>query len=397
MKTGLYSNDIILELDNIKKLTEKFNNPQNDLKFIHVAGTNGKGSVCAFLESVLKVSGFVCGKFTSPEIRDVTDSISVNGENIKKDELSALFLKSKSAYNKASDFEHLVNCAFLYFKEKKCDFVILETGLGGIGDATNIIDAPLYSIICKISIDHTNFLGNTIEEIAEKKAGIIKKNSKTVTLKTQDENALSVISKKCALENNTLILTKTPEIYPPIGISEHFSYLGLDIVSGLSGFYQIDNISLAIEVLKDLKIPDEFIIKGIKDAKHPARFEALSENLIFDGAHNPDGVESFLSSLSRYFPNTKKNLIIGMMRDKDINTVIELLKKYNEDKLSEIFTVEVLNNPRSANSSELEKEFIKNGFSVTNAKTLKNALNIIKKDRLTAVFGSLYLYKEFFI
>lgn len=397
MKTGLYSKDIVLKLNNIKMLTQKFNNPQNDLKFIHVAGTNGKGSVCAFLESVLSVSGFVCGKFTSPEIRDVTDSITVNGENIKKDTLSALFLKSKAAFEHASDFEHLVNCAFLYFKEKKCDFVILETGLGGMGDATNIIDAPLYSVICKISIDHTNFLGSTIEEITKKKAGIIKRNSKTVTLKSQNEKALSILTKKCALENNTLILTKTPEIHAPLGIHEHFSYSGLDIISGLSGIYQIDNACLAIEVLKDLKVPDKFITEGIKNAKHPARFEALSKNLIFDGAHNPDGVESFLSSLARYFPNTKKNLIVGMMRDKDINSAIELLKKYNEDKLSEIFTVEVLNNPRSESSLALANAFMEKGFSVTNAKTLKNALNITQKDRLTAVFGSLYLYKELFI
>lgn len=392
MKTGLYSNDIVLELDNIKKLTEKFNNPQKDLRFIHVTGTNGKGSVCAFLESVLLNSGFCCGKFTSPEIRDVTDSITVNGENIKKDELSALFLKSKSAYDKASDFEHLVNCAFLYFKEKKCDFVVLETGLGGIGDATNIIDAPLYSVICKISIDHTNFLGGTLEEIAAKKAGIIKKNSKTVTLKNQ--NALSVIKRKCEEENNTLILTKTPEIYKPDGIYEHFSYDGLNLISGLSGLHQIDNISLAVEVLRDLKIPDEFIIKGIKTAKNPARFEALSENLIFDGAHNPDGVEAFLSSLSRYFPHTKKNLIFAMMRDKDIKSTIALLKKYNEDKLSEIFTVEVKNNPRSESSSYLKELFLENGFSATDAKTPENALRLAKKDRLTAVFGSLYLYRE---
>ncbi len=396
MKTGLYSNDIVLELDNIKKLTQSLGNPQNNLKFIHVAGTNGKGSVCAFLESSLTLFGATCGKFTSPDIKTVCDSISVNGENIKADKLDLLFKKTKAAYPDASDFEHLVACAFLYFNEKKCDFVILETGLGGTGDATNIIDVPLYSVITKISFDHINFLGNTIEKIAEKKAGIIKKNSKTVTLKNQLPEVLSVIEKKCDLENNTLILTKEPEILKPLATAEHFIYENSEFVSGLSGLHQIENAALAIEVLKDLKIPDEIIITGIKNAKNPARLEKISENpeIFFDGAHNPDGLEALLSSLSRYFPDCKKNFIIGMMRDKDIKGAVNLFKKYSEDKLSEFLTVEVLGNPRSENPEVLKNEFLKSGFNAKNAHTLSDALKLIKKDRITVVCGSLYLYRE---
>lgn len=396
MKTGLYSNNINLKLDNIKKLTEKFDMPQNDLKFIHIAGTNGKGSVCAFLESALICAGFTIGKFTSPEIRNVTDSINVNRKNIQKKELEELVLKSKELYPDASDFEYLVNCAFLYFKEKKCDFVILETGLGGSGDATNIIVSPLYSVICGISSDHEVFLGNTLEKITEKKAGIIKRNSKTVTLHNQHPAVLKIISEKCLKENNSLILTKEPVILKPEGIFEHILYSELDIISGLSGLYQIDNICLAAEVLLDMKIPNEYIIQGLKCARNPARFEAISENLIFDGAHNPAGAEALFSSLDRYFPDTKKNLIIGMMKDKDINSVIEILKNHSEDKRSDIFTVNVSGNPRSADSSYLQDMFEKNGFTVYNSKTLKHALSEAKKDRLTIVFGSLYLYRELF-
>lgn len=396
MKTGLYSNDIVLELDNIRELTKRLNNPQAGLKLIHVAGTNGKGSVCAFLENTLKLSGFTCGKFTSPEIKSVCDSISVNGENISVARLEELTKIVKESYSSASDFEYLVCCAFLYFKEKKCDFVILETGLGGTGDATNIIASPLYSIITKISLEHMNFLGDTLEKIAEKKAGIIKKNSKTVTLKNQADEVLKVIEKKCEKENNTLILTKEPIILTPNGTSERFIYENFEFESGLFGIHQIENALLAIEVLKDLKIPDDIIARGIKTAKNPARFEKISENpdIFFDGAHNPDGLFSLLSSLARYFPNQKKIFIIGMMRDKDIKGVTDLFKEFNEDKLSEILTVEVLGNPRSENPESLKNEFLKRGFDAKNAKNLSSALKLIKKDRITVICGSLYLYRE---
>lgn len=396
--TGLYSDNIVLELDNIKKLCDLFDNPQNLLSIIHVAGTNGKGSVCAFLESVLLEAGFNVGKFSSPDIKTAYDSISVNGENITPEDLTRLceMISTKAQDFSPSHFEILTCLSFLYFKEKNCDFVILETGLGGIGDATNIIASPVCSVLTRIALDHTGFLGSTLREITEKKAGIIKKNSKTITLFNQEKDVLDVILNKCENENNTLILTKEPHLLSPINTNEHFLYDGLDLISGLSGIHQIENACLAKEVLSLLKIDDKFIKTGISTAKNPGRLETLSENLLFDGAHNPNGVSSLLASLKRYYPNREKTFIIGMMRDKDEEAVIRLFKEYNEDKLSEFLTVLVSDNPRSRDPESLKELFLKNGFSANNALTLKNALTQRKKDRLTVICGSLYLYRELF-
>lgn len=396
MKAGMYSQDIVLSLKNIKKLAEKLNNPQKDLKIIHVAGTNGKGSVCAFLESALIYAGFRVGKFTSPEIKTVCDSIKVNGEDINKSRLLELsrFIKSKDEFS-CSDFEILTLCAFTYFKEEKCDFVIIEVGLGGEGDATNIIESPLYSVICKISIDHTVFLGNTLESIAEKKAGIIKENSKTVTLHSQAPEVLNIIKNRCNKKNNCLTITSKSEALTPDDTKECFIYKGHKYKSGLSGLYQIENATLAIEVLTDLGISPNIIKEGLASAKNPARFEIMSDNptIIFDGAHNPDGMDAFLSSLARYFPNTQKNIIIGMMKDKDADTVINLFKKYSEDKLSKIYTVNV-DNPRAENPEILKQKFSDAGFSAECSYTVRQALSEAEKNRITIVCGSLYLHKD---
>lgn len=396
MKAGMYSQDIVLSLKNIKQLSEKLNNPQNDLKIIHVAGTNGKGSVCAFLESTLLCAGFKVGKFTSPEIKTVCDSIKVNGEDIEMSKLSELtdFIKSEDEFS-CSDFEILTLCALLYFKKEKCDFVIIEVGLGGEGDATNIINSPLYSVICKISIDHTGFLGNTLSAIAEKKSGIIKENSKTVTLHSQSPEVLSIIENKCKIKNNTLIITKKPEILIPDNTKECFLYEGKEYKSGLSGFYQVENAALAIEVLTDLGISHEIIRRGLLNTNNPARFELISENptVIFDGAHNPDGMKAFLSSLARYYPDAEKNIIIGIMKDKDTDTVINLLKEYSEDTMSKIYTVNV-DNPRAEDPKILQKKFSDAGFCAKCSYTLKNALTEAEKNRITVVCGSLYLHKD---
>lgn len=396
MKAGMYSQDIVLSLKNIKQLSQRLNNPQDDLKVIHVAGTNGKGSVCAYLESTLICAGFKVGKFTSPEIKTVCDSIKVNGKDIKKSRLLELsnFIKSKDEFS-CSDFEILTLCAFTYFKEEKCDFVIIEVGLGGEGDATNIISSPLYSVICKISVDHTGFLGNTLKSIAEKKAGIIKENSKTITLHSQAGEVSDIIKNRCKEKNNSLILTSDPEILTPDNTKECFIYKGKKYKSGLSGLYQVENAMLAIEVLDDLGISYDAISDGIKTTKNPARFEIISDNptIIFDGAHNPDGMEAFLSSLARYYPDTEKNIIIGMMRDKDTDTVINLFKKYSEDIYSEIYTVNV-DNPRAENPEILKQKFSNAGFSARCSYTISRALAEAEKNRITIVCGSLYLHKD---
>lgn len=387
---SLYSDNIELKLDNIKKLCNHFNNPQKLLKFIHIAGTNGKGSVCAFLESIFFDAGLKVGKFSSPELINTCDSISVNRENISEQKLLSLFKKVEASGIIASDFEILTMSAFLYFLDEKCDIVILETGLGGTGDATNIISSPEISVITRISCDHTNFLGNTLEEIAQKKAGIIKSNSKTITIK-QDENILPIIENKCLLENNTLTIVDTPEVLGNEFISEKIKYKNNEYTLSLGGIHQAENAVLAIETAIQFGIPENHINSGVSKALHPARFELMCENptVIFDGAHNADGFLALLNSLDKYFSGKKKSLIIGMMKDKDILAVVKLIK----DRDFDIYTVTVPENPRAISALELKNIFSEHGILATDIK-IDNIKSIISNDKINVICGSLYLYKS---
>lgn len=392
-----------LRLESISRLCEKAGNPQKELDFIHVAGTNGKGSVCAFLQNIISLSGKRCGKFTSPNMVDVCERISVDNKNIEKNELDKL-LNTISVYadeikeetgEDVTQFEIWTLAAFIYFKQKKCDIVVLETGLGGRLDATNIIDRPLCSIITRIDMDHTEYLGNTIESIAREKAGIIKNNSAVISA-VQIKEAADVITKTAKEKNCVYVQGEMPKNQYHKGMREFFDYKDMaDVESGLAGIYQAENATLAIEAAQMLQIDDDIIRKGLKTAVHMGRFEEIADNLIFDGAHNPNGAEALAASVERYFPTGNLEIIYGAMKDKDIEAFAQCFKDRFMEKRVKIHTVKVKDNPRADTAENLRDRFLKWGFEAQAHKSLKEAYECSSLlGNMVIICGSLYLYKD---
>ena len=331
-------------LDAMKYFMEKFNHPEKKMKFIHIAGTNGKGSVCEMVNNILVNEGFTVGKYISPHLIEYNERISVNNKQITNQEISEILQViskeideySKKHDTKIKEFEVITLIALLYFANKKCDFVVLETGLGGTYDCTNIADG-IVSIITDIGYDHMDILGNTIEKIANNKAGIIKKDADTVMY--FQEKVTDIIKEKCLKENNTLHLVDLNEIknysydkkFQKIDYKSH-----KDILISLKGKCQTYNASLALETIdilreKGYEITEEAVKKGLSTVIHKARFETLSENpeIIFDGGHNENAIKNLKKMIEQYYKNDKKTYIISVLKSKDYRTLIKLL---TEDK-----------------------------------------------------------------
>lgn len=359
----------VLELDNIKRLMNKLSNPQNDLKYIHIAGTNGKGSVCAFLQSILTESGLKCGKFTSPFLLHPEERIEIDGKPITTEEFNRILTEIGNFADGQSQFELLVAVAICYFKQEKCDIVIMECGMGGIGDATNIIPAPECAVITKIGLDHTEYLGNTIEEITKNKCGIIKNGTKhTITL----NQAVSPIIKE---NSHGEFHLSSPCEYP----------------LSLKGKHQKENAGLAVSVCRALGISEEIIKAGLTKAKHIGRYEEFpfKPEIIFDGAHNPDGAEALAESL----PECDLTLICAFMADKDIDGVFKKFTEKNIHMRSVMYCTTVKDNPRAMDCEKLTKLAKSHGFNAFPCPDISEALQ--KRKTKTLVFGSLYLYKDF--
>lgn len=391
-----------LGLESPATLLEFLDNPQKDLKFIHVAGTNGKGSVCCFLQSILTKAGYKTGKFTSPDMLSVCERISIDGVSINDDEMNSLMERVSVAANKTKEklgtmptqFEIWTAAGFCYFKEHNCDIVVLEVGLGGRLDATNVIDSPLVSVITRIDYDHMNYLGNTLKEITTEKCGIIKQNSKSVTI-PQNNEILSVIKEFCVNNNNQLVIADVTESLI-FNTCEKFNYKDInDIVLSLSGKNQVENASLAIETAKLLGISNEDIKFGLANTKHPGRFEIISTRpyTIYDGAHNKNGFTSLLDNLKRYFNTKDITFVCAFMKDKDITDIFELLNEYKN--IAKIITTTVKNNERAESAKILCDKFINKGFVASYEDNVKSAYEKAKNnDNLIVICGSLYLYKD---
>ena len=395
-------------LDRIKKLLSLMDNPQDKLKFVHVAGTNGKGSSCAMISSVLVQAGYKTGLFISPFITDFRERIQINGEMISKDCLANAVEKTYPLLQRLekedciiTEFEYVMALEFyIHFKEN-CDVVVLETGLGGLYDCTNVILPPLCSVITTIGLDHTAVLGNTIEEIALQKCGIIKKNSPVIT-SNQDKRAIEII-RKTAEENNSKLIESNSIDFENISQSlfgTSFTYKGIGINLPLIGEHQIENAKTAmatIEVLKSsFKITDENIAQGFAKAVNPARFEVLSKNplIILDGAHNPNGIEALKNALNTHIKGVKPICIMGMLSDKDSKSSVKILERM----FSTIFTVPV-DIPRSLSADELKAEcvdYFENVISCENPfQAFDDALALSEKQQLPIIIcGSLYLAGE---
>ena len=396
-----------LGLESVGALCLKCGNPQDKLKFIHIAGTNGKGSTCAFLQCILTDSGLKTGKFISPNMIDVCERISIDGKNISKEELDEILSEVEISAKEVekgkgampTQFEIWTTAAFIYFAKQNCDVVVLETGLGGRLDATNIIDAPLLSIITKIDIDHIEYLGGTIEKIAFEKAGIIKSGSKVITTPNQQKDALAVLKETAQEKGAEFIVAHSSENHSHEGMSEIFDLGELkNLKIDLAGIHQTENASLAVTAAQILGVDEKYIRTGLIRARNIGRFEKLSENptVIFDGAHNLNGTEALVAAINRYFPKERLSIIYAAMADKDIDASLFHLKENGFTKRAEIFTVPVKDNPRAENPVKLAEKFRKFGFNVIPCDAIGQAYDAaVKENSIILICGSLYLYKDF--
>ena len=392
--------EICLELERVKLLLEKAGNPHRGMYIIHVAGTNGKGSVCAFVCAGLDAMKKRWGRFSSPELFSVEDTICVENKYITSEELEKIydFLQplskevEKEAGKSLSQFEINFVASLIHFKNKGCTHICLECGMGGVGDATNSIDDSDICVITKISKDHTQYLGDTIEEICENKCGIFKKSSCVISGFQQDS-----IKKKISelAGKREFIYAKELESAGFEGFSEIVSFSDeKDVKLSLSGISQIQNASIAYEVLKKMGADNKHILYALENAKNPARFEKIGDNVYFDGAHNPDGVEALKNSLVRYLVNKKTVFVVGFMKDKEYTEALSKLKDIKNNDISFV-AVNVETNARSESADNLKKAIESLGFRCTTAENVSEGIEIAKK-RADIVFavGSLYMYKE---
>ena len=378
-------------LERITELLEKLGNPQDKLRFIHVAGTNGKGSSCTMLSEIYKQSGYKTGLYTSPYIIDFRERMQINGEYIPKSTLARLTKQVKETGVVVTEFEFITALAMLWFLEENCDLVILEVGLGGRFDATNIIKAPLCSVIMKIDYDHTALLGDTMSQITAEKCGIIKSGAPTVSYPLQEQDAFQVI-----LEHNPNTVvpnTANLQILSSNINGNRFIYNSKEYQTRLIGSHQVYNAITVIETVKSagLNVSQDDICYGIQKASIPARLELISkEPLVFlDGAHNPNGAEAISSFMQNY--SGQITAVIGMMKDKNCDGFLAKVLQYCKS----VITVTVKENPRTISAEELSKLAKKYCSDVTVAEDYSQALNIAYtksngKEPLF-VFGSLYL------
>lgn len=391
----------VLGNDLLRALLDKLNNPQNNLRFVHIAGTNGKGSCAVMLAEILKNAGLRVGLFTSPYITRFNERIRINGEQIDDFRLAEITELIKHTIEKfdtpVSEFALDTAIAFKYFSDEKCDIVILETGLGGRLDATNVIEPPCVSVIMSIGFDHMQYLGDTIRDITAEKCGIIKNNRPTVVYPALPDEALIVIKNFCGDKSSKLVIADTPyEINNKNG-KNVFMIKEKTYELSLMGDFQTYNASTVISVIEELNdqgfcISDSAVRRGLLSAKNPARFERLSCGLIIDGAHNTPAAAALTESLK----NLGRPIILcfAMMSDKDISECIAELSTVNPQVI-----VTEISIPRCRSAENLAEEFRKHNIEPLIEKDpIEAAQTALMKARLTdgeaVVCGSLYLASE---
>lgn len=398
-------------LQNIQELCRRLGNPQSAVKWIHVAGTNGKGSVLAYLSTILACGGYRVGRYLSPTIREYRERIQVNGKMISKRALGeGVGLISeiceemvREGYDHPTAFEVETALAFWYFKREKCQIGVLETGMGGLLDATNIIEESMVDVITSIGMDHVKFLGDSLEKIAMQKAGIIKKGS-TVVCMDQKPEVVGIIREAADKAHAEFVLSDGENASKiKYGLAKQsFSYKGFaKLEIALAGQFQIANAALAVDACmalqqKGVRITEKALRQGLLETKWPGRLTVLKKHPLFlaDGAHNEDAAQKLAKSIEFYFTNRRIIYIMGVLQDKEYDKIIALTHTFAD----QIITVTPPDNPRALPALELAKEVAIVHPNVTAAGSLEEAVEMAMllagKDDVILAFGSLsYLGK----
>lgn len=370
---------VSLGLERISKILELLGNPQDNLDCIHVAGTNGKGSVCSIIASVLKCAGKKVGLYTSPHIFKYNERIQISGKCITDEDFAKYVFEISDLADKnnidLTEFEILTAVMFKYFADNKVDVVVLETGLGGRFDATNVIKKNLCSVITHIDYDHTERLGNTLDEIAFEKAGIIKPGCPCIVMEGR-EVYKDVADSKCSM----LVM-----ICPMADVSN----------LALKGVYQQENLSLALAAIQTAfpNIPKAVVDEGLRKVKHICRFQYVPEfNLIIDGAHNPNGIDSLVQSLDFYYPNEKRRYIFGCLKNKDYEKMLGILfgefVGQTEYNLPEVYFY------KFNHKNSCDVKLLQENCPIPSKELLEDTKIDFNDGRLNIICGSLYMIAE---
>ena len=392
-----------LGLGRTRELLQKLGNPEKQLKFVHIAGTNGKGSCAAMLSSILEAAGYRVGLYTSPFINRFNERMQINHQCIPDGELAELTAYIRPFADGMADppteFELITALAMVYFARHQCDIVVLEVGMGGELDSTNIIDVPEAAVIMAMGLDHVKELGPTMADIARAKAGIIKAGGRVVSYGGNPE-ADAVIAAACREKNASLRQPDFAAIVPGDFSLEgqSFSYKGWhDLRIPLVGAYQMKNAAVVLETVEVLRqrgwhISDEAVVQGLKNTRWPARFEVLRRDPVFivDGGHNPHGIRATAESLQRLFPGKKFTFVTGVMADKDVESILGLIVPLAD----QFFTVRP-DNPRAMSAEELADRIRAMGAKATPCESVADgvdrAVAVEGKDGVACALGSLYM------
>lgn len=392
-------------LERISMLLEMLDNPQDKLKVVHIAGTNGKGSTSTMISNMLIASGKKTGLFTSPYVIDFCERIQIDGENVDKTLFAECVTEVREKIEELNkqdiiitEFEAITVSAFLCFTKAECEYVVLEVGLGGRFDATNVVKKPEAVVITSISLDHIAILGDTIKKIAFEKCGIIKENVPVITSSNQCEDALKVIKETCENKNCNLIVTnpKKTEILDDSIFGTVFAYCDNVYKTRLTGNHQIENTVNAIECAKVLGINEIAIASGIENTRMIARMEIINENplIIRDGGHNEGCANALYNFLKKY--NVQKiNMLIGLMADKDVESYVQKIAP-----LCKSVVAVTPSNPRALNGESLkeitEKHCDDCRFIDNPKEGYKYILSDTKEDETILVCGSFYMMSDIF-
>ena len=389
---------IKLGLEHTKKLLTFFDNPHEKFLTIHVAGTNGKGSTCAYIERILRYSGYKVGTYTSPHLFNFNERIRVGGRSISDEEIVCFLDDAFGEIDKIGStfFEVTTVMAFDYFRQKKVDIAVIETGLGGRLDATNVI-IPVISVITSISIDHTEILGDSIEKIAMEKSGIIKEKTPLFVYQ-QDNKILDIFQKKAIACNAAMKVSKIPKNITVDSRGTHFTFNNQDYNIPLFGVHQARNAALAIDVVSqfDLKIKYNIIYKALKNVFWPGRMQKVSQRIFYDVSHNKMGIEKTFQTLKELYPEKDIHGLLCLKKDKDLTSlkslILENLKTLivSEDQKGYLFK-----------SIALAKELAEINIKCNPVDSLKDGTLILKKlvksnSSVGIIFGSHYIAEEVF-